>query len=73
MLIGIALLVGPLLGALLARAVVPLVVLTGEATRPSRTSWSNSPRARSPRCSPGSSPSPSSSSPRSPCAGATRP
>ncbi|AXQ57185.1 ABC transporter permease [Streptomyces koyangensis] len=33
-LIGIALLVGPLLGALLARAVVPLVVLTGEATRP---------------------------------------
>ncbi|MFD5181927.1 FtsX-like permease family protein [Streptomyces sp. NPDC058372] len=33
-LIGIALLVGPLLGAVLARAVVPLVVLTGEATRP---------------------------------------
>ncbi|MYX86209.1 MULTISPECIES: ABC transporter permease, partial [unclassified Streptomyces] len=33
-LIGIALLVGPLLGALLARAVVPLVVLTGEAARP---------------------------------------
>lgn len=34
MLIGVALLVGPLLGAVLARAVVPLVVLTGEATRP---------------------------------------
>ncbi|MGX1837587.1 FtsX-like permease family protein [Streptomyces diastaticus] len=33
-LIGVALLVGPLLGAVLARAVVPLVVLTGEATRP---------------------------------------
>ncbi|MFE1579631.1 FtsX-like permease family protein [Streptomyces fradiae] len=33
-LIGLALVVGPLLGALLARAVVPLVVLTGHATRP---------------------------------------
>ncbi|NEC11661.1 ABC transporter permease, partial [Streptomyces sp. SID8014] len=33
-LIGVALLVGPLLGAVLARAVVPLVVLTGEAARP---------------------------------------
>lgn len=33
-LIGLALIVGPLLGALLTRAVVPLIVLTGQATQP---------------------------------------
>ncbi|MFD0429159.1 hypothetical protein ACFQ60_19445 [Streptomyces zhihengii] len=34
MLIGIALLVGVALGAVLTRAVVPLIVLTGQATQP---------------------------------------
>ncbi|MFG3497397.1 FtsX-like permease family protein [Streptomyces sp. NPDC047928] len=34
LLIGLALVIGPLLGALLTRTVVPLIVLTGEATRP---------------------------------------
>lgn len=34
LLIGLALVIGPLLGALLARAVIPLIVLTGQATRP---------------------------------------
>ncbi|MFB9390460.1 FtsX-like permease family protein [Streptomyces coeruleoprunus] len=34
LLIAVALVIGPLLGALLTRALVPLVVLTGEATRP---------------------------------------
>ncbi|MEO3975648.1 ABC transporter permease [Streptomyces sp. CAU 1734] len=34
MLIGLALLIGTVLGALLTRAVVPLIVLTGQATRP---------------------------------------
>lgn len=33
-LIGLALIVGPLLGVLLTRAVVPLIVLTGQATQP---------------------------------------
>ncbi|CAL9570113.1 FtsX-like permease family protein [Streptomyces sp. enrichment culture] len=34
LLIGLALVIGPLLGALLARAVIPLTVLTGQAARP---------------------------------------
>ncbi len=58
LLIGIGLLVGIGLGSVLARAVVPLVVLTGQAARPVPPVLVELPSPRSPCSSPGSPPSP---------------
>lgn len=44
-LVGLALVVGTALGTVLTRAVVPLIVLTSEATRPVPRSWCGSPAA----------------------------